>query len=175
MFETVFSLNTFWWVCTIIWFPSCVGLVLVVLMQKGKGAGFAGAFGGGGGSETVFGPRARKSLPVRLTYIMAGTFMLLSLLLSLIVGRISVGVAPGEVEEDAAVTATNSALNTLFGEKAGAEAPGAAGAIAPAAAGTDAPAATPEAAPAAATEAAPAPAVQTPAPESAPAPASAGQ
>lgn len=116
MFEVIFSLNTVWWVCMVAWFPACVGLIVIVLLQKGKGAGFAGAFGMGGGSDAVFGPRSRKSLPVKLTYYMAATFMVLSLFLSLIVGRISAGVAPEEVDENTAAAATDRALDDLFGE-----------------------------------------------------------
>lgn len=123
MFEAIFSLNMLWWLCIVIWFPACIFLIAIVLMQKGKGASFAGAFGVGGGSETVFGPRARKSLPVRLTYIIAGTFMFLSLALSLIVGRISHGVAPDLVKEEAAA-ANDKALDSFFGESKAAEAPG---------------------------------------------------
>ncbi|HOS03129.1 MAG TPA: preprotein translocase subunit SecG, partial [Candidatus Hydrogenedentes bacterium] len=77
MLESIFSWEALWWLMIILYVPISVGLVVVVLLQKGKGAGFAGAFGLGGGSDTVFGPRASKSLPVRLTQIMAGMFMLL--------------------------------------------------------------------------------------------------
>ncbi|MDZ4860689.1 MAG: preprotein translocase subunit SecG, partial [Candidatus Hydrogenedentes bacterium] len=93
MLETIFSWNTLWWILMPIYIAACLGLIAVVLLQKGKGTGFAGAFGVGPGSDTVFGPRARKSLPVRITYIMATLFMVLSLSLSLIVGRGARGVA----------------------------------------------------------------------------------
>ncbi|NUM53315.1 MAG: preprotein translocase subunit SecG [Candidatus Hydrogenedentes bacterium] len=163
MFDVIFSLNTFWWICTLIWFPACVSLIVIVLLQKGKGAGFAGAFGMGGGSDAVFGPRSRKSLPVRLTYIMAGTFMVLSLLLSLIVGRISAGVAPAEVDEDAAKAAVNSAMDDLFG----AESPASTTAPGVTIATPEAEPATAEAPAAATTEAAPAPVESAPAADAA--------
>jgi protein translocase SecG subunit len=79
-----------------------VGLIAVVLLQKGKGVGFAGAFGlGGGGADTVFGPRMSKSLPVKLTYVMAGMFLVLALSMSLLSGRISKGEAPELVDTEA--------------------------------------------------------------------------
>ncbi|HOD49842.1 MAG TPA: preprotein translocase subunit SecG [Candidatus Hydrogenedentes bacterium] len=90
-----------WWVCVILYVPACLGLIFVVLVQKGKGVGFAGAFGlGGGGADTVFGPRMSKSLPVKLTYVMAGMFLLLAMGMSLLSGRISKGQAPELVETE---------------------------------------------------------------------------
>ena len=72
--------NIIFWLMLLLYVPSCIGLILVVLLQKGKGVGFAGAFGVGGGSDTVFGPRTARSLPQRLTYGMATLFMFLALL-----------------------------------------------------------------------------------------------
>jgi preprotein translocase subunit SecG len=95
-----------WWVLIVPYVVSCIGLIVIVLLQKGKGVGFAGAFGVGAGSETVFGPRASKSLPQRLTYIMAGVFMALALIMSIIVGRAGKGSAPDRLPEDTAATAT---------------------------------------------------------------------
>ena len=78
MFDSVH--NWLWWICVILYVPACLGLIAVVLLQKGKGVGFAGAFGlGGGGADTVFGPRMSKSLPVKITYVMAGMFLVLAL------------------------------------------------------------------------------------------------
>lgn len=81
----------------IVYVVCCVGLIVIVLLQKGKGTGFAGAFGVGAGSDTVFGPRMSKSLPVRLTYIMAGLVLSLALLMSLIAGSAFKGSAPGKI------------------------------------------------------------------------------
>jgi len=116
MLETIFSWTTLWWILMPIYVFACLGLILIVLMQKGKGSGFAGAFGVGPGSETVFGPRARKSLPVKLTYIAATLFMVLSLCLSLIVGRESRGAAPDVVAEDSVSVSQDKALDAIFGE-----------------------------------------------------------
>jgi len=59
-----------------------VFLILVVLLQTGKRADLAGAFGGGG-SQTAFGARGAATLLSRLTAWSAGIFMATSLLLSL--------------------------------------------------------------------------------------------
>jgi preprotein translocase subunit SecG len=59
-----------------------VFLILVVLLQTGKRADLAGAFGGGG-SQTAFGARGAATLLSRLTAWSAGIFMVTSLLLSL--------------------------------------------------------------------------------------------
>jgi preprotein translocase subunit SecG len=59
-----------------------VFLILVVLLQTGKRADLAGAFGGGG-SQTAFGARGAATLLSRLTSWSAGIFMATSLLLAL--------------------------------------------------------------------------------------------
>lgn len=99
--DSIFSWQTLWYLILVLYIPACIGLIVIVLLQKGKGVGFAGAFGMGGGSDTVFGPRASKSLPQRLTYVMAGLFMFLALIMSLIAGRIGTGQAPATVNESA--------------------------------------------------------------------------
>jgi preprotein translocase subunit SecG len=61
----------------------CVILVLVVLLQSGKGADLAGAFGGGA-TQTAFGSRGPASFLSRMTTIAAIIFMLTSIGLSMI-------------------------------------------------------------------------------------------
>jgi preprotein translocase subunit SecG len=58
----------------------CVFLILVILLQTGKGAGIGAAFGGG--SQTVFGPRGAGSFIGKVTGIVAGLFMLTSMVLA---------------------------------------------------------------------------------------------
>ncbi len=99
IWEFIWRWETLWFLLLIVYVPCCVGLITIVLLQKGKGTGFAGAFGMGGGSEAVFGPRAGKSLPVRLTKVMAGLFLTLALIMSLVAGRVGKGVAPELVDE----------------------------------------------------------------------------
>jgi preprotein translocase subunit SecG len=61
----------------------CVILVLVVLLQSGRGADLAGAFGGGA-TQTAFGSRGPASFLSKMTTIAAIVFMVTSVSLSLI-------------------------------------------------------------------------------------------
>ena len=100
MLERIFSMDSLWYVLLVLYIPACLGLIVIVLLQKGKGTGFAGSFGmgAGPGSETVFGPRAGQTLPVKMTYVAAVIFVLISLGMSLIAGRVGKGDAPELVE-----------------------------------------------------------------------------
>ena len=68
----------------------CLFLVVVVLLQSGKAADLAGAFGGMG-SQTAFGPRGTASLLSRWTTIAAALFMVTSLSLAMVQTRTSGG------------------------------------------------------------------------------------
>jgi len=59
----------------------CFILILVVLLQSGKGADLSGAFGGGG-TQTAFGSRGPASFLSKATTIAAVVFMLTSIALS---------------------------------------------------------------------------------------------
>ena len=61
----------------------CILLILVVLLQRGKGSDIGAALGGGG-SNTVFGSRGAGNFLTKLTTAAAVTFMLTSLSLSYI-------------------------------------------------------------------------------------------
>ena len=61
-----------------------VALCGLILIQRGKGGGLAGAFGGGG-VEQAFGTRA-TTLAQKATGILAGIYLLLSILLGLHLG-----------------------------------------------------------------------------------------
>jgi preprotein translocase subunit SecG len=60
----------------------CFFLIIVVLLQSGKAADLAGAFGGMG-SQTAFGPRGSATLLSKATTISAIIFMITSLALSI--------------------------------------------------------------------------------------------
>jgi preprotein translocase subunit SecG len=64
----------------------CLFLVVVVLLQSGKAADLAGAFGGMG-SQTVFGPRGSATVLSKATTIAATLFMVTSLTLSIMATR----------------------------------------------------------------------------------------
>lgn len=59
----------------------CVFLILVILLQAGKGGGM-GSLGGGAGSQTVFGGRGAQTFLGKVTSVSAGIFMLTSLALA---------------------------------------------------------------------------------------------
>jgi len=61
----------------------CLILILVVLLQSGKGADLAGAFGGGA-TQTAFGSRGPASFLSKLTTVSAILFMATCLTLSLL-------------------------------------------------------------------------------------------
>jgi preprotein translocase subunit SecG len=63
-----------------------VFLILVVLVQQGKGADLAGAFGGGG-SQTAFGARGATTLLHKLTTIFFALFVITSISLAILQGR----------------------------------------------------------------------------------------
>jgi preprotein translocase subunit SecG len=64
----------------------CFFLILVVLLQQGKGADIAGAFGGGG-SQTAFGARGATTLLHKLTTGAFIGFIVLALVLTVLEAR----------------------------------------------------------------------------------------
>ena len=60
----------------------CLGLIIVVLLQSGKGGGLAGAFGGAGGVGAVFGGQAAATFLTKATRYLAIAFMISSLSLA---------------------------------------------------------------------------------------------
>jgi preprotein translocase subunit SecG len=59
----------------------CLFLMLVVLLQQGKGGGMGAAFGGGA-TQQVFGGRGAGNILTRATAVCAGIFMLTSVSLA---------------------------------------------------------------------------------------------
>jgi preprotein translocase subunit SecG len=74
----------------------CLFLIIVVLLQSGKAADLAGAFGGMG-SQTAFGPRGSATLLSKATTISAVLFMITSLSLSILATR-SAGLGTSVLE-----------------------------------------------------------------------------
>jgi preprotein translocase subunit SecG len=73
----------------------CVILIVAVLLQSGKAADLAGAFGGVG-SQTAFGPRGTATILSKLTTISAILFMVTSLGMWIISGKGQRSVVSGE-------------------------------------------------------------------------------
>src|SRR5579862_8650647 len=69
------------WLLTLFFVMNCLVLIIVVLLQSGKAADLAGAFGGAG-SQTAFGPRGAATFLSRATTWCAIVFMMTSLTLS---------------------------------------------------------------------------------------------
>jgi preprotein translocase subunit SecG len=94
----------------------CLVLILAVLLQSGKSADLAGAFGGVG-SQSAFGPRGAQTLLSKVTTFSAVAFMVTSFGLFLLSGRQTGSVLSGEdapVKEQVETTAPAKA-----GEQAG--------------------------------------------------------
>lgn len=64
---------------------ACVGLILIVLLQAGKGASVGAAFGGS--SQTVFGSAGATTFLAKMTTAVAVVFMATSLLLAVFSGH----------------------------------------------------------------------------------------
>lgn len=75
---------------TILHILACLFLIIVVLLQHGKSADIAAAFGGMG-SQTAFGPRGAATLLTKITTAFAVIFMLTSISLSIMSSRRNTG------------------------------------------------------------------------------------
>jgi preprotein translocase subunit SecG len=74
------------WLLTAFFVLNCLVLIIVVLLQSGKAADLAGAFGGMG-SQTAFGPRGSATLLSKATTLAAALFMVTSLSLAILATR----------------------------------------------------------------------------------------
>src|SRR5229473_1205476 len=81
------------WLLPAFFVMNCLVLIIVVLLQSGKAADLAGAFGGAG-SQTAFGPRGSATLLSKATTISAILFMLTSISLSIVATRSGGGSLP---------------------------------------------------------------------------------
>jgi preprotein translocase subunit SecG len=111
-------------VITIVHVVTCVLLVLVVLIQSGKGAEISASFGGS--SQTVFGSSGGANFFTRFTSAMAAIFFVTSIGLTLLSGQSRKSLFEGSAQATPPAAAT------------GATGPAATGATGPAAAATPA-------------------------------------
>src|ERR1700740_3021367 len=70
------------WLLTTFFVLNCLVLIIVVLLQSGKAADLAGAFGGAG-SQTAFGPRGAATVLSQATTWCAVMFMVCAMALAL--------------------------------------------------------------------------------------------
>lgn len=86
-------------ILTVLHYVLCFVLIVLVLLQAGKGGGLAAAFGGGS-SETIFGAR-RGNILTKITAVGVSLFMVTSLLLVIIIPKqISMVQKKGLITED---------------------------------------------------------------------------
>ena len=109
-------------------FVVCVVLIFVVLLQSGKAADLAGAFGGGG-SQTALGSRGAVTFLAKATTFCAIAFMLTSLGLALYGSRSSgsvlesvpIATPPPEPAAPATTPAASATPGATGGESAPAQ------------------------------------------------------
>lgn len=110
---------------TIIHISTIVLLVIAVLLQSGKGAEISASFGGS--SQTVFGSSGGANFFQKMTYGLAAVFMMTSLTLTILPGKIKKSVFEGYTPTTPAATPQNAATlpntnpNTTAPAKAGTE------------------------------------------------------
>jgi preprotein translocase subunit SecG len=92
---------------TIVYIIVCLFLIVVVLLQSGKAADLAGAFGGMG-SQTAFGPRGSATVLSKATTLAAALFMISSLGLSILSMR-NAGSSGSVLERQKKVTKSQPA------------------------------------------------------------------
>ena len=85
----------------------CFLLILTILLQQGKGGDIANAFGGGGGSQAVFGARSGATLLTRATAVLAALFVMFAIALT-VIGQRGPGSVVGGIEGPAPVVPANT-------------------------------------------------------------------
>ena len=95
------------WLLTAFFVLNCLVLIIVVLLQSGKAADLAGAFGGAG-SQTAFGPRGAATVLSQATTWCAVMFMVCAMALALRADR-AVGGGAGSVIYDRSKPASKPA------------------------------------------------------------------
>jgi len=94
------------WLLTAFFVLNCLVLIIVVLLQSGKAADLAGAFGGAG-SQTAFGPRGAANVLSKATTWCAVMFMVCAMALVLRTDKAAEG--GGSILQKVSVPAPKSA------------------------------------------------------------------
>jgi preprotein translocase subunit SecG len=101
---------------TVIHIIICIILIMAVLLQSGKAADLAGAFGGAG-SQTVFGARGATTILSKVTTVCAVLFMITSLGLWFLSAKGEKSVVRGEEVEEQQTTAAAETKKEATEEK----------------------------------------------------------
>jgi preprotein translocase subunit SecG len=87
------------------------GLVVVILLQAGKGQGLAGSIGGGAGSNSIFGSRGAVDFLSKATTWMAAMYMVIAVLIGVVykttTDEVQKSLIQKRVEQQDAVPAPN--------------------------------------------------------------------
>ena len=92
----------------------CIALIMIVLLQRGKGADMGAAFGGS--SQTVFGSGGATSFLQKVTTAAAIIFMLTSLSLSFFFGRVGTSSIMEGVPQKEVPAATSTGAPAQTGD-----------------------------------------------------------
>ena len=84
-----------YYLITAVYVIVCFALMLVILLQQGKGGDMASAFGGGGGSQAAFGARSGATVLSRATTVCAVLFLVGAIVIGIIGQRGSSSVVSG--------------------------------------------------------------------------------
>ena len=74
---SLLAMSGFQWLMALALFAVCVFLMLIILVQKGRGGGLASAFGGGGGGSSAFGSKTGDVF-TGITVVLAFVYLLLT-------------------------------------------------------------------------------------------------
>jgi len=92
----------------------CLALIMIVLLQTGKGADMGAAFGGGS-SQTLFGSTGASTFLGKATTVAAVVFMLTSLVLAYMSGNQTASTimddSPAPIEQPASAPAATDSGN----------------------------------------------------------------
>lgn len=92
----------------------CLALIMIVLLQTGKGADMGAAFGGGS-SQTLFGSTGASTFLGKATTVAAVVFMLTSLVLAYMSGNQTASTimkdSPAPIEQPASAPAATDSEN----------------------------------------------------------------
>ena len=99
---------------------ACIGLIMIVLLQRGKGADLGAAFGGS--SQTVFGSQGAGGFLTKVTTVVAVLFMFTSLGLAYLSSDRVQGTVMGGAEQTQGVEEPAASDQSAFDEEPPAEA-----------------------------------------------------